>query len=175
MQYKVTSSATYVNFDGKYFRILGAVPRIDLPQFSGESLSIKGVYDGPSDPTIANADGSIVRQFGIKMRNANTCNICYVMRVVEPISRIVVSVKNNPGMTLNAECRDGGYTSYASVLISQIYPGQEYELSARIADGTNTLMVYYNKEPIWIGEVGAAWSGIGGIRTDNVKTHLEVI
>lgn len=174
MKYQVTSNASYVNFDGKRFNIMGGVPRINLPEFSGELECMKGVYDGPSSTIIANANGSYARQFGIKMRNANTCNLCYVMRVIEPISRIDVSVKYNPGMTTNEQCRDGGYTQAANVMIAQIYPGDEYKLVAKFAEGTNTLMVYYNDEPIWIGNVGAGWTGMGGIRTDNVRTHFEV-
>ena len=174
MQYKVTSNATYVNYDGQQFHILGGVPRIDLESFTGESLIMQGVYDGPSNPTIANADGSVVRQFGLKMRNANACNIAYVMRVVSPSSRIIVSLKNNPGMTTSEQCGANGYTSVANVAVAQIQPGQEYKLAAKFATGTNTLMVYYNDEPIWVGNIGASWTGVGGIRTDNVKTHFKV-
>ena len=175
MQYKVTSNAAYVNFDGnKTFHITGGAPRIDFPEFSGEKFILQGVYDGIFEPPVLLASGAVVRQFGVKMRNANPCNIAYVMREVYPSSSIIVSIKANPGMTTSAQCGAGGYTGIAKIPVDQIYPGQEYKLAVKYAEGTNTLMVYYNDKPIWLGTVSANWTGVGGYRSDNVRTHFEV-
>jgi hypothetical protein len=43
------------------------------------------------------------------LRAEDACNLVYLMWRIEPESRLVVSVKRNPGQHASAECGNRGY------------------------------------------------------------------
>jgi hypothetical protein len=53
--------------------------------------------------------GELRRQFGLKLRAQDVCNLVYAMWRIEPESKLVVSVKSNPGQHTSAECANRGY------------------------------------------------------------------
>ena len=55
------------------------------------------------------ASGEMRRQFGLKLRAQDACNLVYAMWRIEPESKLVVSVKNNPGQHTSAQCGNRGY------------------------------------------------------------------
>lgn len=68
-------------------------------QYQGESLNDKPL-----------ASGVIRRQIGMKLANANPCNLLYIMWEMEPVKRISVFLKSNPGQDTSSECGVNGYT-----------------------------------------------------------------
>src|SRR5215470_3304543 len=90
--------------------------RVDVPEMravvaSGPARTVEARlrYLGPTADVKRLASGELRRQFGFKLRAANTCNVVYVMWHIEPDSRLAVSVKRNPGMTTHAQCDAHGY------------------------------------------------------------------
>ena len=55
------------------------------------------------------ASGEMRRQFGLKLRAQDACNLVYAMWRIEPESKLVVSVKSNPGEHTSAQCSNQGY------------------------------------------------------------------
>ena len=53
--------------------------------------------------------GELRRQFGLKLRAQDACNLVYAMWRIEPESKLVVSIKSNPGQHTSAECSNRGY------------------------------------------------------------------
>jgi len=53
--------------------------------------------------------GELRHQFGLKLRAQDACNLVYAMWRIEPESKLVVSVKTNPGEHSSAECGNRGY------------------------------------------------------------------
>jgi hypothetical protein len=66
-------------------------------------------YLGPSANESPLASGQMRRQFGLKLRALDACNLLYVMWRIAPESRLVVQLKNNPGQHSSAECTNHGY------------------------------------------------------------------
>src|SRR5215471_11090871 len=66
-------------------------------------------YLGPAKDSSPLASGEMRRQFGLKLRAQDGCNLVYAMWRIEPKSELVVSVKSNPGMTQSSECNAHGY------------------------------------------------------------------
>ncbi len=61
----------------------------------------------PNEPPLAS--GEMRRQFGLKLRAQDACNLVYAMWRIEPESKLVVSVKTNPGEHTSAQCGNRGY------------------------------------------------------------------
>jgi hypothetical protein len=181
--YKVTSQ-TLEQFAGYYIPTSGA-PRIDLVEYDGERLSVELEYMGKHPNSVPLADGRIVQQVGLKMRNANGCNLAYVVRQFHPSSLLTIAYKSNPGQSTNAECGSNGYVNVKVLTL----PATEYEnweyrkrstklrLQAAYAEGTNTMMVWYNGENVWTGEVPFMPDVPyrGGFRFDNVAGRLRIL
>jgi len=132
-------------------------------------------YLGPTAVESALGSGASRRQFGIKRRAANACNLIYVMWRITPESSLVVSVKANPGQESSAQCGNRGYRNLkprASVALPALEPGAAHQLQAQIHG--DELRVQVDGKVVWrgsVGEVAAATSGPVGMRTDN--TRLE--
>ena len=135
-------------------------------------------YLGRSTKTIPLASGQIRRQFGLKLRAQNGCNLVYAMWRIRPVQELVVSVKSNPGMTKSAECDAHGYHNIkhtAQHPMPQIQIGKSYTLRA-IMEGSK-MRVYANNKLVWEGDVGPealAFDGPVGVRTDNGHFEFEL-
>jgi hypothetical protein len=132
-------------------------------------------YLGPSAVESSLGSGASRRQFGIKLRAENACNLIYVMWRLTPESKLVVSVKANPGQQSSAQCANRGYGNLkplASAALPALEAGAAHELQAQIRG--DELRVHVDGRVVWQGTVGpvaAAFSGPVGLRTDN--TRLE--
>src|SRR5579862_3524801 len=73
------------------------------------AIETRFTYVGPTAEESRLGSGEVRRQFGLKLRAQNACNLVYVMWRFEPEAKIVVSVKRNPGQTTSAECGNRGY------------------------------------------------------------------
>jgi len=132
-------------------------------------------YLGPTAVESSLGSGASRRQFGIKLRAADACNLIYVMWRVTPESKLVVSVKANPGQQSSAQCANRGYRNLkpvSSATLPALEAGAAHQLQARIRG--DDLRVHVDGRLVWQGSVGpvaAAFAGPVGMRTDN--TRLE--
>jgi hypothetical protein len=128
-------------------------------------------YLGPTSEDKPLGSGEIRRQFGLKLRAQNGCNLVYAMWRIEPQPGLVVSVKRNPGMSTHAECGTRGYHNIKPARASEVprlKAGAEHALRAELT-GSN-LHILIDGKAVWEGDVGAealAFNGPVGVRTDN--------
>ena len=67
--------------------------------FTPQLVEGRFTYLGPTENEARLGSGELRRQFGLKLRAQDACNLVYAMWRIEPESKLVVSVKNNPGQT----------------------------------------------------------------------------
>jgi hypothetical protein len=122
--------------------------------------------------------GEMRRQFGLKLRAQDACNLVYAMWRIEPESKLVVSVKSNPGQHTSAECANRGYRNVKPVHSSPVpvlRPGVTHTLRAELNDAE--MRVYADSRLVWEGNVGspaARLNGPVGMRSDNAKLEIEL-
>ncbi|HKE30230.1 MAG TPA: hypothetical protein VKD65_00790 [Candidatus Angelobacter sp.] len=135
-------------------------------------------YLGPSKKSSPLASGELRRQFGLKLRAQDGCNLVYAMWRIEPKTELVVSVKSNPGLTQSSECDAHGYHNIKPTQASQlpdVKRGHRYTLRA-IIDGSR-MRVYANNNLVWEGDLGSDVKSINGpvgVRTDNGRFDFEL-
>ncbi len=130
---------------------------------------------GEARETTALGSGAVRKQLGIKLRAADSCNVVYVMWRIEPESKVVVSVKSNPGLTEHDQCHSEGYRNLAEVDVPPIEAGQSHVLRAVESEGT--LRVWGDGDLLWegsLGEEALAFDGPIGVRTDNVAVEFRL-
>src|SRR5271165_2071420 len=79
--------------------------------------------------------GELRRQFGLKLRAQDACNLVYAMWRIEPESKLVVSVKSNPGQHSSAECGNRGYRNIKPAHgkpVPVLHPGEAHALRAEM-------------------------------------------
>jgi hypothetical protein len=136
------------------------------------------VYLGPTAQESRLGSGQTRRQFGLKLRAQDPCNLVYAMWRIEPESKLVVSVKRNPNEHTSAECRNGGYQNIKPRHFSPVpllRPGESHTLRAEMAG--EELRVFADDREVWEGSVGAdaaSLEGPVGIRSDNARLELDL-
>lgn len=159
-----------------------AVPtfRAVAPDSSGDRAAMTFVVRGETATTRALASGQDRRQLGLKLRAQDGCNLVYVMWRLDPVPKLDVSVKQNPGARTAKECGADGYTkvrplrSYKHVPIGTLDDGVEHELRAAI-DADNMLSAWIDDHLVWRGRLPAAaraLEGTAGLRSDNLDFEL---
>jgi hypothetical protein len=134
-------------------------------------------YVGATQGSKPLASGEMRRQVGLKLLAQDQCNLLYVMWRIEPASRVVVSVKRNPGMNTHAACDAHGYTNLRSATKATAPPvnaGESHSLRAEVRG--NALTVYADDRVVWDGSVASEIAGLNGpvgFRTDNAAVDLE--
>lgn len=122
--------------------------------------------------------GELRRQFGLKLRAADACNLVYAMWRIDPESKLVVSVKSNPGEHTSAECGNRGYQNIKarkSRPVPTLRIGDTHRLRAEMR--AEELNVFVDNTLVWEGSVGTEggrFEGPVGIRSDNAKLQLEL-
>jgi hypothetical protein len=133
-------------------------------------------YLGPTQGEAPLGSGEMRRQFGLKLHAEDACNLIYAMWRIEPESKLVVSVKSNPGQHTSAECANRGYhniKAHHSSPVPVLRPGAAHTLHAEMKG--EDLRVFVDNSLVWDGAVGSdavAFSGPVGMRSDNA--HLEI-
>jgi hypothetical protein len=139
---------------------------------------VRFTYLGATPNEAPLASGEMRRQFGLKLRAQDACNLVYAMWRIEPESKLVVSVKSNPGQHTSAQCGNRGYQN--------IKPSRSTPVPALNAGDTHTLRaemngaemkVFADKSLVWEGSVGPdalAFDGPVGIRTDNARLQIDL-
>jgi hypothetical protein len=134
-------------------------------------------YLGPTATDKPLRSGEIRRQFGLKLRAADGCNLIYAMWRIEPKPELVVSVKLNPGQTTNAQCGTHGYHTLKptrELKAPLLKEGESHTLCAAI-DG-NKLRVYIDNKLTWEGlldDAALKLEGPSGVRSDNGRFTFE--
>src|SRR5579862_4837580 len=112
-------------------------------------------YLGPTGGEARLGSGELRRQFGLKLRAQDACNLVYAMWRIEPESKLVVSVKLNPGQHSSAECGNRGYRNIKparAAPVPLVRPGDAHALRADL-EGT-ALRVSVDGHSVWQGDVG---------------------
>jgi len=140
------------------------------------AAELKFTLLGPTTAQVALRSGQLRRQFGLKLRAQNGCNLVYAIWRLEPKTELVISVKSNPGMRTNAECHTNGYQNIKparSAPLPVLRPGEPHRLRAVLAEQGDGLEVFVDDVSVWSGQLGPKvleFDGPVGFRTDNV--HL---
>jgi len=135
-------------------------------------------YLGPSANESPLASGQMRRQFGLKLRALDACNLLYVMWRIAPESRLVVQLKNNPGQHSSAECTNHGYQTIKPRLaapLPRLQLGESHVLRARISG--EELRVSVDDRIVWQGNLSgsaAMMSGPVGVRSDNARIRFNL-
>jgi hypothetical protein len=119
------------------------------------------------------------RQFGLKLRAQNGCNLVYAMWRIEPESKLVISVKSNPGMNASSECGNHGYRNIKPrrwSAVPRLNPGDSHALFADM--NGSEMRVSVDGNTVWEGDLGPealSFDGPVGVRTDNGRFEFELL
>ena len=136
-------------------------------------------YLGPTANEVPLGSGALRRQFGLKLRAQDACNLVYAMWRIEPESKLVVSVKSNPGQRTSAQCGNRGYRNIKprrSVPVPALSAGGEHTLRAEM--NGEQMRVFADNELVWDGSVAPdalGFDGPVGIRSDNAHLEIELL
>ena len=139
---------------------------------------VQFTYLGSTPNEVPLASGEMRRQFGLKLRAQDACNLVYAMWRIEPESKLVVSVKSNPGEDTSAQCGNRGYQNIKPLRSSPLpflRPGDTHTLRAQMNGAEMT--VFADNSPVWEGSVGEnalSFDGPVGIRSDNARLQIEL-
>jgi hypothetical protein len=145
---------------------------------TAQSVEARFTYLGSTGNEARLGSGELRRQFGLKLRAQDACNLVYVMWRIEPESKLVVSVKSNPGLHTSAQCGNRGYRNIKprhGIPVPTLRSGDSHVLRAEM-DGAE-MKVFVDNSLVWDGSVGAevlSLDGPVGIRSDNARLHIEL-
>ena len=143
-----------------------------------QSVEVSFRYLGATAKESALGSGQIRRQFGLKLRAQDPCNLVYAMWRIDPESKLVVSVKRNPSEHTSAECGNRGYTNIKPLKASSVprmQLGESHTL--RVEMKNDELRVFADNREVWEGRIprdAAALEGPVGIRSDNARLEFDL-
>ena len=138
---------------------------------------VQFTYLGSTPNEAPLASGEMRRQFGLKLRAQDACNLVYAMWRIEPESKLVVSVKNNPGEHTSAQCGNRGYQNIKPLRSSplpSLRSGDTHTLRAEM-NGAD-MKVFADGSLVWEGSVGKealSFEGPVGMRSDNARLEIN--
>jgi hypothetical protein len=142
-----------------------------------QSVEADFTYLGSTGNEARLGSGELRRQFGLKLRAQDACNLVYAMWRIEPESKLVVSVKSNPGQHTSAECGNRGYRNIKparSKPVPVLHPGSAHALRAEMNEVE--MKVFADNVLVWEGSVGPEagnLEGPVGMRSDNARLDIE--
>ena len=146
--------------------------------WTSQAIEARFTYLGLTAEESPLGSGEVRRQFGLKLRAQNACNLVYVMWRFEPQSKIVISVKRNPNQVTSSECANHGYQDIRprqSHRVPAMRQGDRHVLAAKMKGSELTVTVDGKK--VWEGDAGPEASGLNGpvgIRSDNVRLVFDL-
>jgi hypothetical protein len=99
-----------------------------------QNVEARFTYLGSTGNEARLGSGELRRQFGLKLHAQDACNLVYAMWRIERQSKLVVSVKSNPGQHSSAECGNRGYRNVKprrGVPVSVLRSGDTHDLRAK--------------------------------------------
>jgi hypothetical protein len=152
--------------------------RAYVNRYTTSDVEADFTYLGPTGNEARLGSGELRRQFGLKLRAQDACNLVYAMWRIEPESKLVVSVKSNPGQHTSAECGNRGYKNIKpqrSTPVPLLQERARHTLRAEM--NGDELRVFADDALVWQGAVGPeamALDGPVGMRSDNARLQLEL-
>jgi hypothetical protein len=152
--------------------------RAYLNAFTPQLVEAHFTYLGPTGNEARLGSGELRRQFGLKLRAQDACNLVYAMWRIEPESKVVVSVKSNPGQHSSAQCGNRGYRNIKprrSTPVPALRSGDAHTLRAEM-NGAE-IKVFADNALVWEGSVGPdalGFDGPVGIRSDNARLQIDL-
>ena len=152
--------------------------RAYLNRRTEQSVDARFTYLGPTAEEARLGSGEIRRQFGLKLRAKDACNLVYVMWRIQPASKLVVSVKTNPAEHTSSQCGNRGYRNIKprrAATIGALKPGETHSLRADM-NGAE-MRVFVDGSVAWEGSLGPEAAGLEGpvgIRSDNARLLIEL-
>ena len=143
-----------------------------------QDVEAQFTYLGSTGNEARLGSGELRRQFGLKLRAQDACNLVYAMWRVEPQSKLVVSVKSNPGQHTSAECGNRGYQNIKprrATPVPVLRPGDAHNLHAEM--NGEELKVFVDNALVWEGSLGGAalpFKGPVGVRSDNARLQFQL-
>jgi hypothetical protein len=143
-----------------------------------QAVEARFVYLGRTAVTAPLSSGAVRRQFGLKLRAADGCNLIYAMWRFAPEPQLVVSVKSNPGQHSSRACGAAGYrnlTPHRQSPVEAPEIGHSHRLAAALEG--EALQVLIDGKEVWEGEIShdvGIVDGPVGIRSDNVRLELKL-
>lgn len=153
--------------------------RAYLNALTPQSVEADFTYLGSTGNEARLGSGELRRQFGLKLRAQDACNLVYAMWRIEPESKLVVSVKSNPGQHSSAQCGNRGYRNVRparSKPVPVLHPGSAHSLRAEMNDAE--MKVFADNALVWEGSVGPdalRFDGPVGMRSDNARLEIELL
>ncbi|HUN63731.1 MAG TPA: hypothetical protein VMU53_17160 [Candidatus Sulfotelmatobacter sp.] len=144
-----------------------------------QQIAVHFTYLGSTGKEAPLGSGELRRQFGLKLRAQDACNLVYAMWRIEPQSKLVVSIKSNPGQRSSAECGNHGYRNIKprrSRPAPALQSGATHDLRAQMNGDELTVLV--DNSPVWQGSPGPeslSFDGPVGIRSDNAHLEFELL
>jgi hypothetical protein len=169
--------------DADRFLIRSPLLRAWVGQQSRASLELEFVYLGPTGSAAPLGSGELRRQIGLELHAQDSCNLLYVMWRIEPVQRLVVSLKSNPGQHQHSECADRGYLNLEPDRARELGPlrvGERHVLRAAVLEPTPAgaeLEVQVDGVSVWRGRLpaaAAALAGPVGLRSDNAQFQVRL-
>lgn len=166
------------NNPGQRFSVNVSKMRAYVNRRTSQTVEAGFTYLGPTGDVAKLGSGEMRRQFGLKLRAQDACNLVYAMWRIEPESKLVVSLKQNPGQHTSAECGNRGYRNIKPLHSSPVpllRPGDTHALRAEM--NGNQLRVFVDDALVWEGALGADvrnLDGPVGLRSDNAMLDLQL-
>src|SRR5271168_4987920 len=157
------TEGTIQEFPGQGFSVNVPKMRAYLNAYTQPVAEARFTYFGPTPNEAPLASGEMRRQVGLKLRAGDACNLVYAMWRIEPQSKLVVSVKSNPGQHSSAECGNRGYTNIKPAKGSSVpilRPGSPHVLRAEM--NGEQLKIFVDRALVWEGSVGADGGAMKG-------------
>jgi hypothetical protein len=153
--------------------------RAYVNRWTSQIIAAQFTYLGPTRTESKLGSGQTRVQFGFKLRAQDPCNLVYAMWRIEPESKLVVSIKANPGQATSAQCGNQGYRNIKSLHHSPLptlRPGDKHMF--RVEMSGEQVSVFVDGALVWDGKVGREalrLDGPVGIRSDNAKLQFELL
>src|ERR1700723_135293 len=171
------TEGTIQEFPGQGFSVNAPKMRAYLNAYTQPVAEARFTYFGPTPNEAPLASGEMRRQVGLKLRAQDACNLVYAMWRIEPESKLVVSVKANPGQHTSAQCGNRGYLNIKprrSTTVPVLTLGSTHTLRAQMSGAE--MEVFADNSLVWGGSVGAdvvSFDGRIGLRSDNARLLIN--
>jgi hypothetical protein len=151
--------------------------RAFVNRWTTQTVAARFTYLGPTAQESRLASGATRRQFGLKLRAQDACNVVYAMWRFAPEEKLVVSVKSNPNQHSSAECGNRGYANIKPMHESPLPPvhkGEPHMLRAEMRG--EEVRVFADGVVVWEGRAGPGalnLDGPVGMRSDNARLTID--
>jgi hypothetical protein len=163
---------------GQQLSVNASKMRAYVNAYTQPIAEVRFTYLGSTPDEKPLGSGEMRRQFGLKLRAQDACNLVYAMWRIEPESKLVVSVKSNPGEHTSVQCTNHGYQNIKprrSSPVPTLRPGDTHTLRAEM-NGAE-VHVFADNSLVWEGSVGQdalGFDGPVGIRSDNARLQMDL-